>query len=90
MIRPEVLGHSNVAARDQSREFFNNIGGFRTFPKSACAPRRQNGAHISFYEAYGASAVLPSFASERPHPRLSLGQILGWTGIWTMSLKMTL
>jgi hypothetical protein len=25
MIPPEVLGHLNVAARDQSREFFNNI-----------------------------------------------------------------
>ena len=31
MIPPEVLGHSNVAARDQSREFFNNIDPLRTF-----------------------------------------------------------
>jgi hypothetical protein len=32
MIPPEVLGHSNVAARDQSREFFNNIDPKLTFP----------------------------------------------------------
>jgi hypothetical protein len=46
MILAEVLGHSNVAARGQSREFFNTIGGERTLDgpvRSSVSPGIEGG-----------------------------------------------
>jgi hypothetical protein len=53
MIPAEVLERWNVAARDQSREYFNSIGGFQTFRIFLdCMRRSAPNAAVAWTEAW--------------------------------------